>query len=181
MTISEIVEGLKTNKIRAPDVGGDESRGVDPMIFASVLADEGATAEECDAAANGHCPADLKQFWQLARSGKVFEDTTSGQWGLQILSPKAAAAATKKYRKDWGRHAAMGDLIVGRFIGDEELLLVRTEPNASDFGSVVIVAEMDPRPDWYIAAVSFGEFLNRYVDARGDKYWDLSGTELPDS
>jgi hypothetical protein len=182
MTIEEIVRGLRTNRIRRPDFGGDEALGVDPMVFESSLAESGAAAEECDAAAGGHCPDDLTRFWQLARSGKLFEDITSGQCGLEILSPDEAVAATEEYQTNWVKDAAKGDLIVGQFIGDTEQLLVRTDPEATDFGTVVVVAEMiDPRADWDIAAESFGEFLNRYVEARGDKYWTQTGMNVQET
>jgi hypothetical protein len=63
-------------------------------------------------------------------------------------------------------------VILGRFIGDSDLLLVRADPQSPDFGRIIVVTGViDPRPDWEIVAESFGEFLNRYVAARGDRYW----------
>lgn len=169
MTIEECVNALRTNGVRRPEIPGDE--GVDAMVFACSLADGGAKVEECDTAARGHCPTDLRQFWQLSRSAKLFEDITSGQWGLEIQSPEESVQATKAFQSNRPKDTARGDLIVGRFIGDSDLLLVRTDPEATDFGTVIVAGPIDPRADWDTIAGSFGEFLNRYVETRGDMYW----------
>jgi hypothetical protein len=66
------------------------------------------------------------------------------------------------------------DLIIGEFLGDAELLLVRCDPGAPDFGQVVVVLPIDARKDWPIAASNLSEFVAKYVESSGDKFWDRS-------
>jgi hypothetical protein len=63
-------------------------------------------------------------------------------------------------------------LIIGEFLGDQEKVLVGCDPESDDFGSVVIVAEIDPRKDWFIPASSVPEFLEHFVSAAGEKFWE---------
>jgi hypothetical protein len=175
MTIDECVNVLRTNSVRSADI--PSSVGLPPMVFASSTAGGSATAEECDAVAFGHCPPDLKEFWRLTRSAKLFVDITTGQWGIEILSPDEAATETNEYHRVRARDALKGDLIVGRFLGDSQLLLVRCDKEAYDFGSVIVVGPIDRRVDWGFVAASLQEFLNRYIDTRGEMFW----THTPDS
>ena len=171
MTIEEIVRGLRSNTIRRPDLPASEWES--PTRYASSFSKDRAGAQECDIATGGHCPQDLKEFWQLASWGKIFEDVTTQQWGLEILTPEEAVIATNAFfERAQPKNTAKGDVILGRFIGDSDLLLVRADPQSPDFGRIIVVTGViDPRPDWEIVAESFGEFLNRYVAARGDRYW----------
>lgn len=72
--------------------------------------------------------------------------------------------------RDWRE----GDLFVGQFLGDADRLLVRCNPSAPDFGSVLIALPIDPRRDWPIVGASLVEFLSRYLTVAGDKFWEPS-------
>jgi len=39
-------------------------------------------------------------------------------------------------------------------------------------GSVRVALPLDPRPNWFAVAEDLGEFLCRYREARGAKYWE---------
>jgi hypothetical protein len=175
MNIDECVDELKSNRAQRAELPGNEWGPA--IVHASSLADIKATSTESDTVAFGLCPADLKRFWQLARSARLFEDVTTGQWGLEILSPDEAARETKGYYRDRERDSLKGDLIIGRFIGDSELLLVRCDPDVADFGSIVIVGPIDPRSYWRLVSRSFGEFLSRYVETRGEMFWEHGSGE----
>lgn len=173
MNIDDIVNVLRENGVRRPKIPGDQ--WVRPVVFVCSLANDEAGGEECDIAAGGQCPSDLKQFWQRARSGRLFEDTTYGQWGLELLSPEKARHETLEFRRCRPVDSLDKDLVVGRFIGDADILLLRCDPNASDFGEVLVASPIDPRSEWDVIARSFGDFLNRYVETRGDMYWHPEG------
>jgi hypothetical protein len=175
MTIDECLNALRTNGARRPDLPATEYEGA--TVHASSTAGGSATAEECDSVAFGRCPPDLKEFWRLTRSAKLFVDITTGQWGIEILSPDEAATETNEYHRVRARDALKGDLIVGRFLGDSQLLLVRCDKDAEDFGSVIVVGPIDRRVDWDLVAASLQEFLNRYIDTRGEMFWTHTPTD----
>lgn len=82
-------------------------------------------------------PRPLAEFWEKAGGARLFEDVRFGQWGLVLFSPSGSLRATSRYRDERAGDAATGDLIVGEFLGDQELLLVRCDPGASDWGAVI--------------------------------------------
>ncbi len=141
-----------------------------PMTFACNFSAEGANPDEV-AALWPECPDDLRRFWGEARTARLFEDEHYGQWGLEILDPKEAASVTDDCRATRERDFGNGDLVVGRFLGDSDLLLVRCDPAVQDFGSVLVALPLDPRPDWYMAAETFAAFLDKYVRSGGKKFW----------
>lgn len=116
-------------------------------------------------------PEDLLEFWRFSMAACLFEDRKYGQWGLRILSPERALEATREYQVDRQRDCQDGDLVVGQFIGDFEVLLLRCDASCSDFGRVVVAAEIDRRGDWDTAAASLSEFLELYEHSQGAKYW----------
>jgi hypothetical protein len=118
-------------------------------------------------------PSDLATLWNLCGGLRLYEDTTFHQWGLVVPAPPGPDIfiLNREYRED--KAAALpSDLIFARFLGDLELALIRTDKTAADYGTIVIVAEMDPRSEWSTAAHSLEEFLVRFMDANGSKYWE---------
>jgi hypothetical protein len=118
-------------------------------------------------------PQDLETFWTASGGARIYEDVSSGQWGMVIWSPADVIKHSPQEVASWNEYRA-GDLVVGQFRGDDERVVVRSDPNLPDFGSVVIVPELDERSDWITAAPSFGTFLWNYIDAQGNKYWEPS-------
>jgi hypothetical protein len=114
----------------------------------------------------------LAEFWLFASSAKLFEDVDYGQWGLVLFGPDQAAIETRKFRDDRKNDCVAGDLIVGRFLGDQDLLLVRCDPDAFDFERVKIVLPLDIRTDWYDVAPNLGGFLEEYEREEGAKFWE---------
>jgi hypothetical protein len=118
-------------------------------------------------------PNDLVHFWSTTESARLFEDASFGQWGLEILAPLVARQVTNEQERARPTDFVGGDLVIGKFIGDSELLLIRCNPEASDYGSLLVVSPLDPRPDWPTVADSLGHFLEQYALAQGDKYWEF--------
>jgi hypothetical protein len=68
-----------------------------------------------------------------------------------------------------------GDIVVGEFLDSSHDLLVRS---ASD--GVLIGLSLDPRADWDRVGDDLGEFLERYADGWGNKFWQPSRFEIAD-
>lgn len=116
-------------------------------------------------------PPALRDFWLQTREAELFVDVEYGQWGLRLWSPLKVWEQTKRLRSQTWRALGAGDLIVGEFLGDSDLLVVRNNPEAPDFGHVIVALPIDERPDWCTPATSFENFLNTYVAEQGDKFW----------
>ena len=119
-------------------------------------------------------PPDLVSLWNVCGGLTLYEDNMHFQWGLIVRAPPDPELfdLNKEYLEDVRECAQPGDLIFGRFRGDRERPLIRCDKSATDYGSIMIVDEMDIRPDWYKAAGSLEEFLVGFMDAHGEKYWE---------
>ena len=130
-----------------------------------------ATAEQIDQV-GVNIPESLRMFWLHAGSAALFEDVDYGQWGLRILSPSESLKATTEYLQSRQHDAVAGDQVIGEFLGDSDLVVLRCEKSADDFGMVLVALPIDSRSDWARAASNFEEFLQRYVESDGDKFWE---------
>jgi hypothetical protein len=119
-------------------------------------------------------PPSLAEFWQGARGARLFEDALYGQWGLVLLSPEVAAENSRRFFEERTQQGRRGDMIVGHFLGDQDLLLVRCDPEAGDFGTVLVALPLDGREDWYTVAPSLTAFLEKYEQAEGAKFWEVT-------
>jgi hypothetical protein len=117
-------------------------------------------------------PESLQELWGEASGARLFEDSEYGQWGLVLLAPGVAAKRTNEFREERASQCRPGDLILGEFLGDQELLLVRCDRTSPDFGHVVVVLPLDDREDWDDVAPSVADFLEEYERAEGAKYWE---------
>lgn len=118
-------------------------------------------------------PDQLAQLWDLCGGMMLYGDDLWCPGGLMICPPSAEELfrLNSDYQDRKSDSTALGDLIVGEFRSDLELVLIRCDRSDADYGSIMIVAEMDPRPDWKRVALSIEEFLIKYMDAHGEKYW----------
>ena len=118
-------------------------------------------------------PAELVSLWNSASSLRLFEDRHYGQWGLIVWSPAEVLQQNPGERYDYRRgEFRAGDLLAGEFLGDLERVLLRCERGDRDFGSVMIVAELDHREDWFKPSPTILDFLEQFVAAEGDKFWE---------
>jgi hypothetical protein len=104
----------------------------------------------------------------------LFEDADYGQWGLVLLDPGSSRTRTELGRTTRPREFRADDVIVGEFIGDQELLVLA--PFEEGLRRVLIALPLDERSDWSGAATSLAEFLDRYLKASGEKYWEARKT-----
>lgn len=133
--------------------------------------DAPATAEQIDQIGVS-VPESLRQFWLHTQSAALFKDVDYGQWGLRILSPSESLQATQEYLQSRRRDAVTGDQVIGEFLGDSDVVVIRCDKSAEDFGEVLVALPIDSRPDWERVGYQFEDFLQRYVKSDGDKYWE---------
>jgi len=116
-------------------------------------------------------PDDVGDFWAAIGGARLVEDASFGQWGLVLWSPEETVERSPMEVRSRDQYRP-GDLIVGEFLGDSDLVLIRSNSTLPDYGSVLIVEPIYARSAWSEVGRSFAEFLGRYVDARGDKFWE---------
>lgn len=117
-------------------------------------------------------PGDLLSFWATASSAELFLDTTYGQWGLRILSPFDAENETAIAFGTRTQDFCDGDLVIGTFIGDADMLIIRCDRSEDDFGSLIVCNAIYRRAEWKRISNSFSEFLESYEASNGDKFWE---------
>lgn len=119
-------------------------------------------------------PPELLSFWRCTNGASLFVDETYGQWGLHLWSAHRSAVETKKFAINRAQDFRHGDVVLGEFLGDSDLLLVRCDPGADDYGSIIIALPLDYRADWDRAALSLEAFLRLYAESHGEKFWKSS-------
>lgn len=117
-------------------------------------------------------PPGLSELWSRTRSARLFEDSQFGQWGLVLVSPEEAKEMTADFKLRRSGDYVPGDLVIGKFLGDSDLLIVRCDPDCHDFGQILVASPLDPRSDWYRVADDFETFLREYERADGAKFWE---------
>jgi hypothetical protein len=103
-------------------------------------------------------------MWECFEQASLFVDVDYGQWGLEVLSPANSLRCTREAWKENGEELRLGDVVIGEFLGDQELVVIEKD------GEIVMYLPLDGREDWYRVAPSL--FLRAYVDASGEKYWE---------
>ncbi|KXZ73577.1 hypothetical protein AVENLUH5627_00551 [Acinetobacter venetianus] len=116
-------------------------------------------------------PIEFVEFYKLANGAYLFEDIVYGQWGLQLLDAFLIQEKTRDFIEG-NNDYLKGDLIVGEFLGDSDLLLLRTDPSKNDYGSMMIVTPLDSRNNWNNLELNFYNFITEYVSELGQKFWE---------
>ena len=138
-----------------------------PFKLVSTLS-ERAVAGEVEQVWHGRdLPNDVADLWAVCREARLFEDVDYGQWGLALLAPFASAERTAKEREARPSEFGPNDIVLGEFLGDQELLVLA--PSETGERRVLIALPLDTRPHWFGAAQELGQFLERYFDHFGEK------------
>lgn len=116
-------------------------------------------------------PRDMQVLWERTDGARIHEDLTFGQSGLVLWSHADAVVRTSRERGARAEYVD-GDLVVGEFLGDADLVVVRIDPRQPDFGFVLIAEPIYGRPDWPVAATGIGDFLLAFIRSGGEKYWE---------
>ena len=116
-------------------------------------------------------PNDLRELWQKCNGLRLFEDKTYGQSGLIIWSPQKVLEQQQVLKRNSDEFLD-GDLIIGEFLGDSDLLVVRCDQDSDDFEQVIISLPIDHRSDWYYLPYLLPEFLQKLTNSQGQKFWE---------
>jgi hypothetical protein len=116
-------------------------------------------------------PDEVKEFWLYAECARLFEDLEYGQWGIEILCPRDAINESKLQLLERPEDFKDSDLVLGRFLGDSDLLIV-TCSSDNDYGSTLVAKPLDKRKDWPCLARSLSRFFVEYMNYQGDKFWE---------
>lgn len=116
-------------------------------------------------------PQDVQLLWSSVEHADLFMDVEYSQWGLSLLSAEEAHEATTSTITTRSQDFLASDIVIGRFYGDADLLIICCESGAQ-FGSVRIALPIDSREEWYSVSDSLIEFLEEYIYAEGDKFWE---------
>jgi len=147
-----------------------EASRSNPFKLSSTLDEPASPVEIEQAWPGGGLPEQLVDAWTTARQARLFEDVDYGQWGLVLLSPTASAQRTGEQLRSRADDYQPGDLVIGEFLGDQELLVLAG--GAGGGSRVLIALPLDGRSDWYAAAEDLGQFLESYWQHGGEKYWE---------
>ncbi|PZS25433.1 MAG: hypothetical protein DLM59_20190 [Pseudonocardiales bacterium] len=115
-------------------------------------------------------PEQLLAAWASTREANLFEDVEYGQWGLVLLSPTASAQRTAEELHERPDAYQAGDLVIGKFIGDQDLLVLAG--GQGQVGQVLVALPLDDRADWDVVAQDLCEFLEIYFQHAGTKFWE---------
>jgi hypothetical protein len=145
----------------------DDGPGAGPLGSVCVVAPP-ATLDHVQAlwAGGDEIPTELVRFWRLADGARLFEDPDYGQWGLVLLSVAASRQRTQAEFEMRPDDMESGDVVVGEFLGDQELLVY------SAHEGVLVALPLDGRGDWYRTAPTLTDFLERYTASLGEKFWE---------
>lgn len=141
-----------------------------PFNATSTIAQPASDAQVAAAWSGVSVPQDVAALWLECKSARLFEDTDYGQWGLVLLSPLASARRTAEERRSRPEDMREGDVVIGEFLGDQDLLVVA--PSQGTECRVLVALPLDPRAEWYAVATDLESFLERYFDAGGEKFWE---------
>jgi hypothetical protein len=99
-----------------------EGNLTNPFKLVSTLEDPASVSEVEEAWRHRDLPGDAVDLWAVSRAARLFADVEYGQWGLTLLSPSASAARTAQECETRPSDLRSDDIVLGEFIGDQELL-----------------------------------------------------------
>lgn len=116
-------------------------------------------------------PEELNNYLDLVSEAKLFLDVEYGQWGLHLLPILEVVNLTYEEIKDRPKDFKTTDVVIGRFIGDLDLLVIDCE-KGSNYGSVLVALPLDNRAEWYKVGNSIDIFFSEYLQKEGKKFWE---------
>ncbi len=152
-----------------PDPGQDVAF---PLLSRIVPRSGSAGTRELEEILGLTLPDDLRKLWATVDGLRLFEDVKYGQWGLIIWSPSQVLVNHPGLISGREHQFRDGDLLIGDFLGDADLLMARCDANKSDFGSIIVARPIDPPEEWPVVATSLTAFLAALLHTRGKKFWE---------
>ncbi|BDP41195.1 hypothetical protein DAETH_11640 [Deinococcus aetherius] len=91
---------------------------------------------------------------------------------MVLYSPEEAGTRSQKAKEERPEDYRAGDLVVGESLGDLDVLLIVADVDSSDFGAVYVASPLDPRVEWSKVGDNPADFLERFAQANGEKFWE---------
>jgi hypothetical protein len=119
-------------------------------------------------------PEEIKLLWSRASELRLHEDVNYGQWGCVLWSPidvvaRHRQACDQRRSEDF----RPGDVIVGEFRGDTDLVVLRCDSSQKDYGRIVIALAMDSRNEWPCVSSSLVDFVLTFLSQPDKKFWEV--------
>jgi hypothetical protein len=114
-------------------------------------------------------PDELRDLWLTTAEVRLFEDTDYGQWGLVLLGPEGCAECTAQEKVERPDDYRPDDIVVGEFLGDEDLLVLTPSSGGSE--RVKVALPLYPRKEWYAVRFSHRVLVDRAVPLREATLW----------
>jgi hypothetical protein len=130
------------------------------MLFPPPLA---AEVERALVLVKGKLPAEFLMFWGHTNGANLFVND-SGMHGVGVTSTELLEELQREERERYGS-ALNGYVIFARVNGSGDFLAF------DEAGRVVDGIHAEQPSEWRVIAGSFGEWLQRLVDAEGGYYW----------
>ncbi len=162
--LHEVLAGVRSGALPTAE------RASNPFRLGSAVSDPAEEMEVRLAWPAVTLPYDVVALWKECRAARLFEDLDYGQWGLILLDPGASARRTAKERHDRPSEFLPGDVVIGEFLGDLDLLVVA--PSEAGVHRVLVALPLDGRSDWYGVGADLATFLGRFVTVGGEKFWE---------
>ncbi len=172
-TPKAVVEEIVQRKPFTPSY----SKLIPPTVMhCSVVAPVTWRRNEIESAFEVTLPQDIVELWDAASEVRLHEDLTYGQWGCILWSPAEVVTRHKEALR-WREPDDFrpGDLIIGEFRGDTDLIVLRCDLSQRDYGSIVIDSPMDSRDAWPCVASTITEFMQKFLAYPERKYWEATG------
>lgn len=77
-------------------------------------------------------PLTIINLWNQTSGLRLFEDINYGQWGLILWTPNQVILEQEKLITQRKQDFQPGDLIIGEFLGDADLLILRCDATSPD-------------------------------------------------
>jgi hypothetical protein len=167
--VDEVLRAVQTSEPTADSVGL-----IPPMVLRSESkAPVAWEPSDIEKALGVKLPQENKLLWARASELRLNEDATYGQWGCILWSPVEVVARHKK-ATDWRGldNFRPGDVIIGEFRGDTDLVVLRCDPSQDDYGNIIIALGIDPRGEWPFAASSITDFVLQFLSHSERKFWE---------
>lgn len=169
-TVQDVLQKVQTSE---PHIVGDADL-TPPMVLQSEIKPPVEwRSSEIESALEVKLPDEAIMLWSRASEIRLLSDVNYGQWGCILWSP-AEVVARHRQAQSWRGPSAFrpGDVIIGEFRGDTDLVVLRCDPSHQDFGSIVIALGMDPRDHWPCVSSSIVEFITAFMAQPDKKFWE---------
>ena len=126
VTLSEVLVRYRLKPF--PSEGDTRS----PFKLTSTLAEPAPLSEIQEAWPGFNLPSDAVELWLACRDARLFEDAEYGQWGLALFSPDGSSKRTALERRSRPSEIWTDDVVIGEFLGDQELLVIAPSEGGND-------------------------------------------------